>query len=78
MKRDGGRARNRVALAVYPLTVGTGPHPGAADRRVDFRLMRGDVRLELREGQPLDDQGRLFGARRARDDGTAIDPVAGR
>ena len=62
----------------YPLAMGTGSHAWAENRRVDFRLTRGDVRFELRDGQPLDDQGMPIGARLASDDTTAINPVADR
>ena len=62
-----------------PLAVGAGEHAWAANRRVDFRLMGNDVRLELREGQPFHDHLRPLGStRRASDNGVAIDGIAGR
>ena len=33
----------------------------ARNRRVEFRLMRGDVQLVLEEGDLLDDQGKRIG-----------------
>jgi peptidoglycan-associated lipoprotein len=40
-----------------PLVSGSSEHAHAKNRRVDFRLKRGDVEFVLNEGQPVDDQG---------------------
>jgi peptidoglycan-associated lipoprotein len=41
-----------------PLAAGGSELALARNRRVDFRLLRGDVELVLGEGTPVDDQGR--------------------
>ncbi len=40
-----------------PLVVGVSTDANAKNRRVDFRLMRGDINLVLEEGVLFDDQG---------------------
>lgn len=47
------------------LVNGGGVVAHATNRRVDFRLIRGDVRLVLEEGVLFDDKGNLLGGRTA-------------
>lgn len=46
-----------------PLASGNDQRALALNRRVDFRLMSGDVRFVLEEGTPLNDQGDAVGAK---------------
>ena len=48
----------RPVLVIY--SDGVDSRSNAINRRVDFRLMRGDVNLVLEEGQLFDDQGELL------------------
>jgi peptidoglycan-associated lipoprotein len=45
-----------------PMAAGSDSLAHAKNRRVDFRLMRGDVRLVIEEGTPLDDRGEASAA----------------
>lgn len=56
-----GVARERLHVMTYgesaPLTRGSGPLVFAANRRAEFRLYRGDVRIDLEDGVLYDDRG---------------------
>jgi peptidoglycan-associated lipoprotein len=62
-----GVARDRLHVGSFgkdqPLVRGDGPNAHAHNRRVDFRLMRGDVRLVLEAGVLFDDVGHELGGR---------------
>jgi len=57
-----GIDRDRLHVVSFgeerPLVTGDDAVSYARNRRADFRLMRGDVRLVLEEGTPVDDRGR--------------------
>jgi hypothetical protein len=40
-----------------PMSAGSSDVDHAKNRRVEFRIMRGDVRFVLEEGEPVDDSG---------------------
>src|SRR5690606_19761845 len=64
-----GVARDRLVVTSLgqdaPLVGGRGVLALATNRRVDFRLMRGEVNLVLEEGALFDDRGNLIGGRTA-------------
>lgn len=59
-----GVARDRLHIESFGkdqlLVSGDSTYANAQNRRVDFRLMRGDVNLVLEEGVLLDDQGEVL------------------
>lgn len=59
-----GIAADRLSVVSYgeevPLVAGTDSRAMAANRRVDFRLMRGDARLEIGESALVSDSGRAL------------------
>lgn len=62
-----GVADNQLHPVSYgeerPLVKGTNPNAYAINRRVDFRLMKGDIRFVLEEGTPLSDEGDAINAK---------------
>lgn len=64
-----GVSRDRLVVNSFgkdaPLVGGRGVIALATNRRVDFRLMRGEVNLVLEEGALFDDRGNLIGGRTA-------------
>ncbi|MCB9734706.1 MAG: OmpA family protein [Deltaproteobacteria bacterium] len=64
-----GISADRLAVESYgfsrPLEAGAAPQALAANRRADFRLMRGDVELVIDGGVLVDDKGRPMAARTA-------------
>lgn len=63
-----GVTENRLHPVSYgeerPLAEGSDQRSYALNRRVDFRLMKGNVRFVLEAGTPLDDSGDAFKAAR--------------
>jgi len=62
-----GVARERLHIVSYgegsPLVQGHGPVAFASNRRAEFRLFRGDVRIDVEDGVLYDDRGMPLGAR---------------
>jgi peptidoglycan-associated lipoprotein len=56
-----------------PLATGTGDVVLAQNRRVEFRLMRGDIQLVLEEGSLVDDQGKALSADAKKDPSKATE-----
>lgn len=64
--QNSGVEKPRLSVVSFgeekPLVEKTGDEANALNRRVEFRLMRGDVQLVLEEGPLLDDEGQTIDA----------------